>query len=168
MRTDTIYEESIASKGTAGVFAVMAAVMFSLTAYQLLSSPLGESLVLTAIFLVMGAVFLDLARNFYRLLIRITPAEITVGFGLFRHRCPWHAVQSCRVDETSIPSFAGWAIRLSKVDDVRRLVYRVMPGPRVELSVTMGRFREIAFSTGNPEEVARIVKKHAGMMGGAM
>ncbi len=168
MRTDTIYEESIVSKGTAGAFAVIAAVMFFLTAYQLISSPLSESIALTAIFLVLGAVFLDLARNFYRLLIRVTPAEITVGFGLFRHRYPWHTVQSCRVDETPTPGYGGWAIRLSKVDGGRRLVYSVMPGPRVELSLATGRFREIAFSTRNPEEVTRIVRKHAGMRGGAM
>lgn len=165
MRTDTIYEESIISKGTAGVFAAIAVIMFFLTAYQLLSGPLGERLAPTALFLVMGAVFLDLARNFSRLLIRLTPGEISVGYGLFRHRLSWSRIENCRVDETPARRYWGWGIRLAKMDGKWRLTYSVLGGPRVVLSLTTGRFRDLVFSTRNPEEVAKIVRKYAGMKG---
>ncbi|MEE9600963.1 MAG: hypothetical protein V3W22_04605 [Thermoplasmata archaeon] len=163
MRADTLYEERFFSLAITGILAAVSAIMFFMLFYQLLVGPLGSEPAPNLLFLIMGLLFLGFGLNFSRLLIRITPGMVTVGYGLFRHRITWNNIEDCRIDETLAVKYGGWGVRVTKVGGKWRLVYSVVGGPRVLLALRAGRFREFVFSTRKPEEVTKIIRQNAGV-----
>ncbi|MFH1821045.1 MAG: hypothetical protein ABH852_01175 [Methanobacteriota archaeon] len=159
MRVDDIYEEKILSKWNAGLLGTATALLFLAFAYQTLFGPIGTRPAPDWFFLIMSLFFLGLAINFSRLEIRITPESIVVGYGIIKRATPREDIEDCYLDKTSAVSYLGWGIRLTRLGGKWRLVYNIIGSPRLVLLLKKGRFKELAFSTKNPEKVMALIKQ---------
>ncbi len=155
MQADNIYEEKIFLKGTTGVLAIFTAGSLFALVYQIFPA-------LNWFFLLMFLLFLGVTINFNRLVIRMTPRSIAVGYGIFKHTIIWENIEGCYLDEASTIKYGGWGIRIGRVKGKWILVYNVIRCPRVVLSLREGRFREFVFSTKSPEQVIKVVKQQIG------
>ena len=162
MHTHSIYEEQIVSKGMTAIFVVVIVGLVFVSIYQILVGPLGTRPAPTWVYLLLIVLFLGVTATFSRLRITMTPRFIQVGYGVLKRTIPWGSIEHCYLDEASTVRYGGWGIRIARVKGRWRLVYNVMGGPRIVLSLKEGRFRELAFSTRNPEEVLRVVRQQTG------
>jgi hypothetical protein len=162
MQTKNFYEEKIFSKGITVVLAVLTTSLLFVLLYQTIVGPIGTQPAPNWFFLFMFLLFLGVMINFSRLTIRMTPRSISVGYGIIKHSILWENVEDCYLDEVSTIRYGGWGIRIAKVKGKWRLVYNVIGGPRIVLSLNKGKFKEFVFSTKNPEEVIKIAKERIG------
>ena len=158
MQTDIVYEEKIFSKWTAGILATATAIFLFVLLCLVLVEPAGTRPVLIWFSLLMFLLSLGTMINFSRLAIRISPRFISVAYGIFKHKISFENVEKCYLDETPAIQYWGWGIRIAKIKGKWRLVYNVIGGPRIVLSLRKGRFKEFVFSTKNPKEVMDIVR----------
>ena len=157
----TVYEESRFSTRLTAILATITVLVFALVVYQFLTEPDELRSMLGVISVVLLVLFATLTVNFRRLSVHITDESVTIGYGVFRSEVPWRHIEGCSVDETSTLRYGGWGIRVTRVGGSWRLVYNTMDDPRVVMAVSTGRFREIAFSTRDPETVVEIIERHA-------
>lgn len=162
MKTNNIYEERIFSKGTTGILSAFTAVLLFVLVYQILIEPIGTRPAPNWFHLLMFLLLLGVTINFSRLSIKMTPRSVSIGYGIFKHEILWENVEDCYLDEALTIRYGGWGIRIGRVKGKWRLVYNVMVGPRVVLSLKKGRFGEFVFSTKKPEEVINVVKQQIG------
>ena len=159
MQVENIYEEKVFSRGLTVVLAVATISLLFVLLYQTIVGPIGTRPAPNWFFLAMFLLFLGLTVNFSNLSIRITPRYLSVGYGIFKHNISWENVGDCYLDEASTVRYGGWGIRIGRVKKKWRLVYNVIGGPRVVLSLNKGKFNEFVFSTNNPQKVIEIVKQ---------
>ena len=162
MRTENIYDEKIFSKWMTAILAVLTTSLLFVLLYQIIVGPIGTRPAPNWFFLFMFLLFLGVMINFSRLTIRMTHRSISVGYGIIKHSIIWENVEDCYLDEASTIRYGGWGIRIARVKGKWRLVYNVIGGPRIVLSLNKGRFKEFVFSTKNPEEVIKIAKERIG------
>ncbi len=162
MRTENIYDEKIFSKWMTAILAVLTTSLLFVLLYQIIVGPIGTRSAPNWFFLFMFLLFLGVMINFSRLTIRMTHRSISVGYGIIKHSIIWENVEDCYLDEASTIRYGGWGIRIARVKGKWRLVYNVIGGPRIVLSLNKGRFKEFVFSTKNPEEVIKIAKERIG------
>ncbi|MFQ5909007.1 MAG: hypothetical protein ACE5JE_09340 [Thermoplasmata archaeon] len=158
-----MYEEVTFSKVITAIMVAVAAPMLVLAFYQFFVAPIGSHPAPTVLYLGVAAVFLFLAVSFSRLIIRMTLDSLQIGYGMFRWRIRWGEIEGVELDELSALREGGVGVRVLKVKGKWRIVYSVVGGPRIVLSVRSGRFREVVFSTKNPEEVTALVRQYAGL-----
>lgn len=163
MQPGSVYEEKLFSKWITIILASVTGIMLFFLVYQIVKGPLGAKPAPTWFLLVLALLFLGFTINFSRVIIRMTPEHVSIGYGLFKHKIPWEIVENCYLDETSAVRYGGSGIRITKVGEKWRIVYSVIGGPRVVLSLKEGRYREVAFSTKNPDQVMSIIKQYAGI-----
>lgn len=164
MQPGYIYEEKLFSKWITLILASVTVIMFFALVYQLIKGPLGASPAPNWFFVIMGVVFLALAITFSRVTIQMTPERISIGYGLIKHKIPWGIIENCHLDETPAMRYGGAGIRVTKIGEKWRIVYSIVGGPRVVVSVKEGKYREVAFSTKNPDQVMSLIKQWAGTM----
>ncbi|RZN40355.1 MAG: hypothetical protein EFT35_02970 [Methanophagales archaeon ANME-1-THS] len=164
MHSVSLYEETIFLWGLTALLSIFTAVFLFLIVYQVLVGPLGEDPAPNWFFLFMSLLFLFMAINFRALSIKMTARSVIVGYGIFKRTIFWDNIERCYVDEVSSIRYGGWGIRIGRVKGKWRLVYNVIGGPRVVLSLKRGRFGEFVFSTRNPDEVMRVVRHMTGRM----
>ncbi|NYT00550.1 MAG: hypothetical protein GKB99_02350 [Methanocellales archaeon] len=162
MRLENIYEEKLFSKGTTGMLAPITIVFLSILFYQIFIGPIGNRPAPNGFFLIMFLLCLFLTINFSNLIIRMTSQFISVSYGIFKYTVLWKNISDCYLDEASTIRYGGWGIRIGRAKRRWRLVYNVMWGPRVVLSLKKGKFGEFVFSTGDPKRVIGIVKQKVG------
>jgi hypothetical protein len=145
-------------------FALIAAAMLGLLVYHFTVKPLDEDpgigWVFLTEFVVMTSVAIFVAQFSY-LDVVITYQSIIIKFGRIRKSIGWTDIQSYHtVSEGRFltsggfhigPGRGGWSAE-----------YTVLGKPRVVLKLSAGAVRNITFSTGNPQEIARIIKKQTG------
>ena len=159
MQTKKIYEEKIFLKWTVSILTVFLAVFLFLLCYQILVGPIGTNPAPNCFYLFMFLLFLGVMINFSILKIRMTPGYFSVSYGIIKYSILWENIEDCSLDDVSTFKYGGWGIRMAQVKGKWRLVYNVIGGPRIVLSLKKGRFKEFVFSTKNPEEVIKIVKE---------
>lgn len=162
MQADAVYEEKIFSKWITGILTIVTIVFLIVLVHQILVGQIGVHPTLNWFFLLIFLLFLGLTINFSMLGIKITTQSIFVSYGIFKHAVLLENAEDCYLDEASSMRYGGWGIRLGRVNGKWRLVYNVIGGPRIVLSLKKGRFREFVFSTKNPEELMRVVKQRIG------
>jgi hypothetical protein len=159
MEPGTIYEEKIFSKWITAILASVTLFMVVILIYQIPMGPIGTNPAPVLFLLGMFLLFLGLTITFSRLIIRITPGYISVGFGFLKQKILLENIENCYLDETSAAKYGGSGIRIGRVEGKWRLVYSIVGGPRVVLSLKKERFKEIVFSTGQPERIIRTLKE---------
>ena len=157
-----LYEEDVYSGWNILITGAVTLLLLAVLVIQLLVGPVGAEPASDWFLLVMFLLFLALTVNFARLRIRITPQSITVGYGIIKYSVPWEKVADCYQDGATAAKYGGWGIRLGWVGGKRRLVYNILGGPRVVLSLKTGAFHEFVFSTRNPEGVIQAARQRLG------
>jgi hypothetical protein len=160
MQPDIIYEEKIFQKGLTTILIVITLVFLILWIYQAFIGPIGTNPAPNMLFLIMFLVFTFMVSTFNRLVIKITPEFIRVGYGIFRRQISWEKIESCYPDEASVVIYGGWGIRFGRFKGKWRLIFDTVGDPRVVFLLKEGKFREFVFSTKNPDEVTELVKEH--------
>jgi hypothetical protein len=127
-------------------------------AYLILEESADEDPIFVPIFttIIISLVFLTL--NFGRLSIKVDYHTVTVGYGIIKKRIPLENIKDCNIDETPAIKYGGAGIRTIKIKGEWILVFNVVGGPRVALSLRQGRYKKFVFSTKNPEEVINVIK----------
>jgi hypothetical protein len=154
-----IYEEKIYSRVITAVIGSVTVIMFLLLIYQVLVAPIGSNPAPNLLLLGLGLLFLVITINFSRMIIRITPEFVSVKYGISRQKVSWENIQKCYLDKSSALAYGGSGIRIAKVEGKKRIVYSVVGGPRVVISLKKGTYDELAFSTRNPDEVIKVIEE---------
>ena len=168
MQTDEVYREEVPfhlGKFALVMLALFTILMLFLFIYQLVVGPVGSrpgpSWVYLVMFFFLGVITV-LVGNFNKLAIIITSQAIIVGFGRMKKSITWGDIEGCDIDKTSGLGYGGWGIRIARAHGKWRLVYNVTGYYGILLALRTGRFREFVFSTADPEEVMKIIRKHCG------
>jgi hypothetical protein len=163
MQSDKIYEEIIPFsfiKLILGMLASLSILFLVLFVYQALIGSIGTRLAPAWFYLLMFLWFSGITifvTNFRKLVIKITPQSITVGYGIFKSTVLWENVDGCSLDKASTISYGGWGMRIGRVKGKWRRVYNVIGCPGIVLELKKGKFRELVFSTKNPEKLMKVV-----------
>lgn len=143
---------------------IIAGGMFGLLVYHVTIAPIDNEPALGWLFLFEFLIMGGLAyfvSNFRNLNLIFTYQGIVIRFGRIKRFISWTDVESYRiVTERHLTGSGGWNIRLGKHGWYSS--YTVIGKPRVRLQLNTGRIKEIVFSTTNPGEIARVMKKQTG------
>lgn len=148
----------------AAFLGLISLLMLGLLVYHITMGPIDNEPGLGWFFLseslLMGAVAL-LVLQFRTLEIILTYQGIIIQFGRIKKTIPWTDIEAYQATITGVSlNSGGWRMGLGRHGWV--MTYTVMGKPRVGLKLNTGRIREILFSTSNPQEVMRIIKKQTG------
>ncbi len=160
MSTHTIYTETLLSKSTNALGWLITLLLLLAVVYQIFVGPIGNNPASTGSLVMMVALFSVVFANFSRLKVTLTPENITVGYGLITRHIRWENIESCHLDQTSTLKYGGFGIRIAKINGVWRTVYNIVASPRVVVKLKSGTFRELVFSTENPEQVMQLVNSY--------
>ena len=160
MLLDNLYEEKIFAKGMTIILGGISLVFLFLLYFQEFVKSIGDEVNLFWFFLFMFLLFLGIALTFSQLVIRISPENIVVGYGLIKKKIPFENISDCRVDNRSNLRYGGFGIRIARIEGMWVLVYNLFKCPRVVISLKEGRYKEFVFSTKNPDEVIIVIKRH--------
>lgn len=158
MPDEVIYEERISSLRTGAVFVALSALGLTLLAWRVTASGQGNVVVLL---LFLSILFLFFALNYRALVIRISTQDLQLSFGLFGWTVPWHTVAKAYIDDTSLWRIGGAGMHFSIIGGRYRAMLNFLEYPRVviELKEKRGFVRDVAFSTGRPDEILRIIEQ---------
>lgn len=145
-------------------FALIAAAMLGLLIYHFAVRPIDETpgigWLFLAEFVVMTVVAIFVAQ-FSHLDVVLTYQGIIIRFGRIQKRIPWIDIQSYHtVTEGRFLTSGGFHLGLSRGGWYAE--YTVIGKPKVALRLNTGSTRNIVFSTSNPLEIARVIKKQTG------
>jgi len=136
--------------------AIAALFLASLT-WRLMVSGFGA---MAGLFLFLSILFIFYVFNYRTLIIRISEEGLLLKFGVFRWNVPWSAVAEANPDNSSLWRIFGAGIHFSIIGGRYRAMLNFLDHPRivVKLRENRGLVRDLAFSTGRPDEILRIVK----------
>ena len=145
-------------------FALIAAAMVGLLVYHFaverLSNMPGIDWLFLIEFIVMTVVAIFVAQ-FSHLDVTLTYQGMIIRFGRIQKRIDWIDVQAYHtVTEQRYLTNAGFHLGFGRGG--WRAEYTVLSKPRVVVRLNTGTIRTVIFSTGNPEEIARIIKRQTG------
>lgn len=166
MNKNPVYEETVPFGFVAWIvvlFALLAVFFIGLFMYQAFLGPIGDTPAPNGYFAFMFLVFAASAliiSNMRALRIRIDERGFRAAYGIFRQEYGWDVIQSVTIDTVSFLRYGGFGIRYTRAEGHWRRGYTVMGAPRVVLTLKRGAFRQFAFSTHRPEEVARVIGEY--------
>ena len=162
MISQPIYNERISAKFFASIFGFLALLLLFILLRQYFIAPEVPDQLPIWLILIFSLIVSTFAINFRYLSILITKESVSAGYGIFACEIPWDNIEGCYLDQTTALRYLGFGIRIAIVKGKWRLIYNVIAGPRVVLSLKTGRFREFVFSTKNPDEILRIINDRIG------
>jgi hypothetical protein len=162
---DLLYKESISSKKTLLLFAVLAAVFLLLSVWRAAVrgfDPLAGTLAFFCLF------FLFYVINFRTLQIRITSQVLQLKFGVFSWTVPFENIAACRLDD--LPkgmAMGGAGVHFMFIHRRYRASFNFLEYPRVVVGFRkkVGPVADLSFSTRRPEEIVRLVEENAALDG---
>ena len=157
MSHDLIYEEKISSLRTEVLFVALAFLCLTLFAWRVMGTGFG---IVAAVFVFLFAVFSFYALNYRLLVIRISTDGLHLRFGVFSWTVPWQTIEQAYADETSLWRIGGAGIHFSIIRSRYRVMLNFLEYPRVVVALKekRGFVKEVAFSTGRPNELIRIIR----------
>ena len=156
MPDNLIYEEKISSARTEVLFVALTFLFFALFYRRLMVTGSG---VIAGIFLLLSLLFAFYALNYRFLIIHISTREINLKFGVFGWTIPLHGVEKIYIDNTSLWRISGAGIHFSSIGGRYRAMLNFLEYPRlvIVLKEKRGLVKDVAFSTGRPNEIMRII-----------
>jgi hypothetical protein len=167
MEFDALYHEKIDFRLMyiiAAFLGLISLSMMGLLIYHVTVAPIDNEPGLGWFFLIesliMGAVTV-LVLQFHTLDIILTYQGIIIKFGKIKKSIQWIDIESYHAITTgSFLNSGGWKIGVGR--NGWYATYTVIGKPRIALKLNTGMIRELLFSTTNPQEVVRIIKKQTG------
>jgi energy-coupling factor transporter transmembrane protein EcfT len=157
--SDLIYTERLSSNRTEALFLALALVFLMLVISRVNTGGWGG---LAVAFLFFFAVFAFYSLNYRTMVIVLTSKVLRLKFGTFSWTVPLDNIQECRTDEIPvIKRLGGAGIHLMYVRGRYRASFNFLEHPRavVVFKKKVGPVQEISFSTGEPDEVVRLIEK---------
>ena len=159
MTDNSLYRERITSNKTEALFVGLTLLFAALFAWRWASSGPGA----LAIALLAGcAIFLFYALNFRTLAITLSSDALTLTFGIFTWRVPLDNVGDARLDALpAMMRLGGAGIHFMTLRGRYRASYNFLEYPRVVIALKRkdGPVCDISFSTRQPEEILRRIRK---------
>jgi hypothetical protein len=154
------YEERISSNRTETLFLVLTLLFIVLSVWRARGS--GPD-ILTAIFFGLSVFFLFYSLNYRTLIIRLTPQDLKLRFGLFTWTIGMDDIENCYLDDASLWRIGGAGIHFSRIHGRYRAILNFLEYPRVVivLKKKRGLVRDIAFSSEQPNQVIRLIHEGA-------
>jgi hypothetical protein len=167
MEIDALYHEKIDFRLMyiiAAFLGLISLCLLGLLTYHVTVAPIDDEPGLGWFFLteslILGAVAV-LVLQFHTLDIILTYQGIIIKFGRIKKSIPWINIESYNsVTTGSFLNSGGWKIGLGR--NGWYATYTVIGKPRIALKLNTGGIKELLFSTANPQEVVRIIKKQTG------
>jgi hypothetical protein len=155
------FEERVSSGRTEALFVGLTILFLLLLTWRAVATGLG---LLTIAFFCGFGLFLFYSLNYRTLTIRMTSESLELKFGVFRWTMPWHNIEKCGFDDTSLWRIAGAGIHLTWIRRRYRIFFNFLEYPRVVLALRerKGPVRDIALSTSTPEEVVSAITQRIG------
>ena len=164
MNDNTVYSERLRSNRTEALFILLTILFFSLFTWHASTK---EYSVWKTVFICLFTIFLFYVVNYRTLIIRLTPEILKLSFGIFSWTIPIENIEDCQLDDglPLLMKYGGAGIHFMTVHQRYRASFNFLEYPRVvvALKVKQGPVRDISFSTQQPDEVIRLVKKSAGV-----
>lgn len=156
MNLTTIYFERVSSWRTEVVFIALASLFVGLLGWCQAS---GMADLWSILFSGAFAFFLFCSLNYRTLAIRLTDEQLHLRFGVFRWTIALDNVAACEPDTTSLWRIGGAGVHFSLFSGRYRAMFNFLEHPRLVIALTQkrGPVRDVAFSTRNPEELARLI-----------
>jgi hypothetical protein len=155
------YEERVSSRRTDAVWVGLTIIFLALLVWRTTTTGFG---ILATVFFCLFCLFLFYALNYRTLIIRMTADSLVLRFGVFRWVVPWHTIENCSLDDTSMWRIGGAGIHFTMIRKRYRVFLNFLEHPRVVLALKerRGSVWDIAFSTRQPEEVVGAVSGRIG------
>ena len=167
MELDALYHEKIDFRFMnflAAFLGLISLAMFGLCIYSFAVAPIDDEPALSWFFLGEGllmAAVTVLVLQFRTLAIILTYQGIIIKFGRISKFVPWIDIEAYQsITAGSILNSGGWKYGLGR--NGWYVMYTVIGKPRIYLKLNSGKIKELLFSTANPQEVVRIIKKQTG------
>ena len=157
-----LYHERLSSNRTLVLFAALALTFGGLAFWRLTAVPHDW---LVTLLRIVSVVFLFYTINYRTLIIRLTLAELSLEFGIFRWRIPLEKIDTCQIDTPpTLMRYGGAGIHFYMVDKRYRASYNFLEYPRVLIAFKrkVGPVRDLSFSTRRPEELISAIEQLIG------
>ena len=153
-----IYEEELSSNKTEALFLVLTFVALLLLVWRAMVTGIGF---MTVTFFCLFGLFFFYSLNYRTLIIRLTPESLIIRFGFFRWTAPLDTIETCYLDDTPLWRIGGAGIHFTSMRKRYRVMFNFLEYPRVvvALKTRRGFVWDIAFSTGRPKEVMRLIQE---------
>lgn len=145
------------------ILGLISATMLGLLIYQLTVGPIGKEPAPDYVFLlefILMSVVTVLCFNFRALDLILTYDGIIVRFGKIRKVVLWSDIESYHAITTGNLTSGG--LHLGPTRGGWSAEYTVLGKPRIVLRLRSGIIKQLVFSTGNPQEVVKIIKEQTG------
>ena len=116
---------------------------------------------MTAILLVLFAIFCFYTLNYRSLIIRLWPQALELRFGIFRWAVPLNQVASYRLDEIpALMRLGGAGIHFMFIQKRYRASWNFLEYPRLVITFKerQGLVRDLSFSTSRPEDLLKLLE----------
>jgi hypothetical protein len=150
------YKEEITSGRTEALFIALMLMFLVFSVLRVNSHGIDGWL---RVFAAVSVVFLFYSINYRKLIIRITPSNVKLRFGLFHWRIPLDNIESVFLDPVSLWRIGGAGIHFSFFAGKYRVMFNFLDHDRVvlELKQKQGLIQEIAFTTRKPDVVLELL-----------
>jgi len=159
MSPRVLYEERLTSRRTTALFVALCGLCLVLWLWRRSAGGPGW---LSGLLGFPFVTFLFYSLNYRTLVIRLTPAALTLTFGLLRWTLPLANVQSCAADSelTAVQRDGGAGIHFMVVRGRYRASFNFLEYPRVVIALKnpAGPVRDLSFSTRRPDEVIALIQ----------
>ena len=163
MTEDLIYQETLRSKKTSGLFLGLSLLFLILGIWRLVSAGWAA---LTIVFLVISALFLFYVINFWKLQIFVNPELLKVKFGIFRWRIPLENIASIQRDELPwLMRNGGAGVHFLLVNGLYRVNFNFLEYSRllVRFNEKAGPVQALSLSTRQPEHLLAAINQRIGL-----
>ena len=167
MPSDVLYEERVSSRFTTALFWGLTLLFAGLSAWRLTS---GSSPALIALLICFSALLLFYSVNYKMLVIRLTPDDLKLIFGVFAWTVPLDTVEACGLDDPPVfLKYGGAGIHFMFVRGRYRASFNFLEHPRVVIALAKrrGPVRDVSFSTRRPDQVIRLLQAALSARGAA-
>jgi hypothetical protein len=156
-----LYHERLTSNKTEALFLVLMLLCCLLFTWRVLSAgPDGLAGVLLGLF----GMFFFYAVNYRTLVIQLTEKALTLTFGIFIWKIPVDNIAACQLDDIPpLLRLGGAGIHLMFVRRRYRASFNFLEFPRVVITFRrkVGPVQDISFTTRQPDDVIRLIRKTA-------
>ena len=151
-----VYEEKVSSARTEVLFVALALFFLALFCWRLVVTGPG---IIAGVFLLFLLLFTFYALSYRFLVIRISTETLNLKFGVFGWTIPLHSIEKIYVDDISLWRISGAGIHFSSISGRYRAMLNFLEHQRlvVVLKEKRGPVKDVAFSTGKPNEIMRII-----------
>ena len=163
MTKDLVYQETLQSKKTSGLFFGLSLLFLILGIWGLVSSGWAA---LTIVFLVISAVFLFYVINFWKLQIFVDQDLLKVKFGLIRWQVPLENIASIDWDELPwVMRNGGAGVHFLLVNGLYRVNFNFLEYARllVRFKEKAGPVHALSLSTQQPERLTAVINQRIGL-----